>query len=155
MSIHYSPARDAFLDARLHTDLPADAIPVSAQDHTALLQARTAGLTITVQAGRPVAVQPTVPIDRRRAQRLASVKLEAARRILATASLVQQANDNAAIAMAALAGGGSDAVADAIDRRLRIDAIRTASNVLEATIATLSARRLDALDVTADHHWPA
>lgn len=163
MSIHYSPARDAFLDARLHTDLPADAIAISAEDHAALLQARTAGMTITVKRGRPVAVQPTVTIEQRRAIAVQGAKVEAARRILATASLIQQANDSAAIAMAALASSASaggdpaaNAIANAaIDRRHRIDAIRAASNALEATIATLSARGLDALDITADHHWPA
>lgn len=163
MSIHYSPASDTFFDASLHTALPADAVEVSADDHATLLQARTAGMTITMKRGRPVAVQPIVTVEQRRAIAVQAVKAEAGRRIIGTASLIQQANDNAAIAMAALAssaGVDSDPAANvvanaAIDRRQRIDAIRAASNQIEATIATLSARSLAALDVTADHHWPA
>lgn len=163
MSIHYSPARDTFFDASLHPDLPADAVKVSADDHATLLQARTAGMTITIKRGRPVAVQPIVPVEQRRAVAVQGVKAEAGRRILATASLIQQANDNAAIAMAALASSAgvdgdpaANAIANAaIDRRQRIDAIRAASNQIEAAIATMSVRSLAALDVTADHHWPA
>ena len=81
------------------------------------------------------------------------MKREGRRRILAFASLEQQSNDNAALALAALqaaVGGISVEFEPALARRKAIDAIRTASDTIESDLATLSVEELAAFRA-ADH----
>jgi len=88
-------------------------------------------------------------------------KSEARRRILAIASLERQANDNAAMALASAVlriGAKHDVLDDivtaAINRRERIDAIRAASNAIEAVIARMPAANLKAFDASTHPLWP-
>jgi hypothetical protein len=151
MSIHFAPATASFHDARLGP-LPDGAVAIDAATHARLLAARTAGATITAGAdGRPVAVKPAAPsLDDRRARAVALVKAEAATRILAIAPLWRQLNDARDLAFSA----GATRVA--IEARFAaIDAVRAASDALEARIATMSVRSLGQLDIAAPSHWPA
>jgi len=83
------------------------------------------------------------------------VKSEARRRILAIASLERQANDNAAIALTGSAWAQSPEATAARDRRTRIDAIRAASNAIEAVIARMPAANLKAFDASTHPLWPS
>lgn len=156
--IHFSPSAANGMGAFIHAGiaaLPTDALPVTALKHRQLLEKQAAGYRIRPGTdGRPVAIAPAKPsLDQLRARAIAAVKAEAGARILAIASLERQANDNAAIAIAALAGAGD--VSAELERRRRIDAIRAASNTIEATIARMPASNLANFDASADRLWPA
>ncbi|HEV7287721.1 hypothetical protein [Sphingomonas sp.] len=150
----FSPSTGGFYDPAINRDIPADAVRISRERHGELIAARAAGKIIAPdRAGRPVAREPRIGIDQLRTRAVASVKGEARRRILAVASLEQQANDNATIAIEAFAGVGAD-MEGALDRRARIDAIRTASNAIEAQIARMPAANLTAFDPSLHPLWP-
>lgn len=166
MAIFYSASasggRGGFYDSAIHGDaMPVDAVHVTARRHRELIEAQAAGRTIGGDAkGKPM-IRPArkLPLDELRARAVARVKGEARRRILAIASLERQTNDNAILAIAALdAGGGIPMSADTIDarhRRLRIDAVRAASNAVEATIARMPTANLTSFDAAADRLWPS
>lgn len=162
MSLFYSASRAGFFDDRIHLDLPSDAQPITTKQHADLLAAQSAGSRIEPdENGRPIARKTIIEIDTRRALAIGEVKFEARRRILALATLEQQTNDNAVIAQAALGSTGIDvkvdpaALAKALARRAAIDAIRSASDPLEAEISTMNTRTLSAFDVTTNANWPA
>lgn len=152
--IFWSAATGGFYDPEIHgAALPSDAVPISRARHAELLAARAQGDRIVAgRAGRPEVRKPRVPLEQLRRRAIAAVKAEARRRILAIASLERQANDNSAIAMAALSGDHSMAT-EALLRRGQIDFIRSASNRLEAVIATMPAANLPSFDAGADRHW--
>ncbi|MGF7149432.1 hypothetical protein FHS96_003083 [Sphingomonas zeicaulis] len=160
MTIRFSPSTGLFYDAALHppASLPGDAVTVSARRHAQLLELQAGGRTIAAaRDGRPYAIAPRAPtLEERRTAASRAIATEASKRILAVASLERQSNDNALMAVTVLTGGDSDAVdvQEALVRRLQIDAIRAASNRLEAAIAVMSARQISALEIAADHHWP-
>lgn len=149
--IRYSATTGGFYHAAIHGDaLPTDAVMISEARHRELLDAQAAGRRIIAGArGRPELATERAPTKAQLLTRAtAAIKAEARRRILAIASLERQANDNAAIA---LHSAEFDA---ACTRRAAIDAIRAASNALEARIASWSAASLTAFDAGADTHWP-
>jgi hypothetical protein len=151
MSIHFAPATASFHDARLGP-LPDGAVAIDAATHARLLAARTAGATIATGAdGLPVAIKPAAPsLDDRRARASALVKAEATARILAVAPLWRQLNDWRDMALA------TGAALTAIEARFAaIDAVRAASDALEARIAVAGPRALAKLDIAAPSHWPA
>lgn len=154
MSIHFAPATASFHDARLGP-LPDGAVAIDAATHARLLAARTAGATIAAGAdGLPVAIKPAAPsLDDRRARAVALVKAEAAVRILAIAPLWRQLNDWRDLGF--LAVSAVTARTPIETRFAAIDAVRAASDALEARIATMSVRSLAQLDIAAPSHWPA
>lgn len=159
MSLHYSAARNSFFDSAIHRELPADAVPISRTRHRELMEGQAEGKCIVADGkGRPrLSARPAPPLEKLREAAIFSARAEARRRILAVASLEQQSNDNAAIALMALqlvAGAATIDAFDAIGRRERIDAIRASSNLLEAAIAEMPAKPLATLDVSAVEHWP-
>lgn len=155
MTLHYSKSVDGFFDTAIHRTLPADAVEISRDEHAALLDAQANGKRIVADRnGRPVAQAPAQPpIAERRAEAVAAIKREARRRILAIASLERQANDAAAIALSTYSAYEHPDVGDAVGRRLQIDAIRIASDALEAKVAALNAGALATLSITDDAHW--
>ena len=161
MSLFYSAAEGGFFDTAIHGFMvPADALPITAEEHRDLLAAQAEGKIIAANDnGRPQAVPRQAPdLAARRDARIATARAEARRRILGIATLERQANDNADIALQALqlaqAGHTTIDTVPAIERRTRIDQVRAASNHLEAAIAGMSASALAQLDTAAPSHWP-
>lgn len=152
--IYWSPSSGGFYHADVHTRMPDDVVEITAERHRELLVANAAGHAIVDLHGLP-AVAPPKRIDiadlRRRA--VAAVKVEASRRIRAVASLELQSNDNAALALAAIAGAMSDVATAALDRRERIDALRARSNLLEREVMALKGHALATFDPSLDSHW--
>ncbi len=149
--IRYSATTGGFYHAAIHGDaLPADAVVISEARHRELLDAQAAGRRIVAGAkGRPELATERAPTKAQLLERAtAAIKAEARRRILAIAGLERQANDNAAIAL------HSTEFDAACTRRAAIDAVRAASNALEARIASWSAASLTAFDAGAEAHWP-
>ena len=150
--IFYSAARSGFFHQDLHAELPADAVRVSPARHSALLAAQARGRRIVAgDDGRPVLAPVVVErLDVLRARKVAAVKREARRRILAIASMERQVND-----LALMITDPASADADlARDRRRRIDTIRSASDAYEAAIGALTRDELVALDPSTDEYWP-
>ena len=151
MAEFYSPSRGGFFDDKINRTIPDDCVPLKPGQRQALHAALATGKVIRVTANRAVqAVAPTPPaVDDRRAQLHTAVKREASRRILAITPMWQQLNDLRVIAT----GVGLDRSA-AVARCDAIDAVRTASNVLDEVIEAMGAGALARLDVTAPIHWP-
>ena len=159
MSLYFSASAAGFFDDRLHPSQPVDAVAISEQRHAELLAAQAEGRRICADAqGRPVARDPAKPpLEERRARKRAAVKQEAARRIIAAAPAWRQSNDALALGQAALefavAGVTTIDTAPALARRAAIEAVRAASDRLEAAVATMRAGALDAFDPKLDTHW--
>jgi len=142
MAIHFSAARNGFFDDAIHKALPADAVAITAARHRELLAAQEQGAAIEPRDGRPAINRPVATVAAHRAALIRRVKREAARRIETAAPIWRQLNDQRAPSPA------GDA------RFAAIDAIRAASDAIEAQIATLGADALAALDVAAHPLWP-
>lgn len=150
----FSPSSGGFYDPAINRDIPADAVRISRERHGELIAARAEGkIIVPDRRGRPMIREPRIGADQLRTRAIASVKAEARRRILAVASLERQANDAADIAIEAFAGAGTD-LEGALDRRYRIDAIRAASNAIEAQIERMPAANLTAFDPFTHSLWP-
>lgn len=147
--LFYSAARNAFLDPRLHPDLPEDAVPITAGDHARLLAAQGEGKIIRPgDDGQPTARRPSRSGEALRARLIVATRREAARRIEAVAPLWRQLNDWRELPSA------QGAQRAAIEQRAAaIDALRAASNRLEQRLAGMTARQLAKADIAADHHW--
>ena len=65
MGMFYSPQRRGFYCEQVHgTAIPADAVPVSAEDYAALLAGQAQGRIITPDAqGRPMLTDPVPPTE--------------------------------------------------------------------------------------------
>lgn len=156
----YSPSQGGFYRRDIHgSAVPPDAVEISADRHRDLLAAQAEGAAIKPNMdGSPEAVWPDpIGFEERLARSIEAVKAEAHRRITAIAPLWRQSNDNALIAAAAIELNAGATVRDfvpALERRAQIDAIRTASDVLEAAIGAMGEAEIAALDVTAAEHWP-
>lgn len=145
MGIYYSASAPGFFDSAIHSTLPDDAIEISPARHRVLLAAQGDGATIEPNdAGKPVIRRVTVTVADMRTALVRRVKREAARRIDIIAPLWRQLND--------LRGGGDRAAAAA--RAAAIDAVRTASDAIEADIADASSAALAAMDVASHPLWP-
>ena len=150
----FSPSTGGFYDPAIHRTRPADAVRITKARHAELIAARSVGKSIAADAkGRPVIKSVRLSLDQLRDRAVTAIKAEARRRILAVASLERQANDNAEIAIEAFAGAATD-LAGALDRRARINAIRTASNAIEAIVARMPASNLAAFDPSSHSLWP-
>lgn len=159
----YSPSSGGFFDPAVHREIPGDAVRISKARHAELVAARSAGKTIAPdRAGRPIVKTVRPSLDQLRAAAVVAVKAEARRRILAVASIERQANDNAALAEWAILASAPSAERakfaaayfDASARRGRINAIREASNTIEAQIARMPAANLTAFDPSSHSNWP-
>jgi len=150
MSIFYSASVGGFLDSDIHSTLPGDAVPITAQDHAALLAGQREGKVIQADGrGYPVARTPKVPADTLRAHLVDLVKREAAHRIELIAPVWRQLNDARDLPQS------TGAAREAIEaRHAAIDAIRAASDLIEQQIASLGARALASFDPSTSDHWP-
>lgn len=148
MSVRWSPSTGHFYDSDIHGDaVPEDAVAVTSRQHAALVDGRLHGRVIALnERGKPRLVdapRSAVTLD----EAIVAIKREARRRILAIASLEKQSNDNAAMALGV--------APEARDRRRQIDAIRAASNAIEATITASPAATLSTFNVGDAALWPA
>ncbi len=154
--IRYSPSTGGFYRTDIHSEaMPDDVVSVGVMRHAELLAAQGSRRIIAGPDGKP-ALKPVHKVRRADvlARMIAAVKREAARRILAIASLERQANDNAALALAALDGNASAAAEAACARRASIDAVRAASNAIETAIGGWSLAALTSFEPAADARWP-
>jgi hypothetical protein len=143
MALFYSASTNGFFDDQLHAALPDDAVEISAARHRVLLAAQANGSAICAgDDSKPRIRRPVVTVADRRAALIRRVKREAARRIDAVSPIWRQLNDQRA---------PSDASAA---RFTAIDAVRAASNAIEAEIADLAADALAAFDIAAHSLWP-
>lgn len=150
MALYYSAGAHGFFDDRIHADLPADAQPVTAARHRELMLAQAAGAAIEAgDNGKPRLRRPSASIPARRAALIRQVKREASRRITAIAPIWQQLNDmRAASTYPPLIGTPASARFDAID------AVRTASDAIEAQISAADDAALAAIDIANHPAWP-
>lgn len=143
MAIYYSAATPGFFDDSIHADLPADVVKITPTRHRELLEAQGEGAAIIADdKGKPRIDRPTVTIAARRAALVRAVKRQAARRIEAVSPLWRQLNDQRAPSQEG-------------DRRFAaIDAIRAASDAIEADIAAAAGDALATIDPAAHPLWP-
>lgn len=145
MTIFFSPSTGGFYDDDVHAGrFPDDANAISPELYHELMAGNANGRAIVVVGGM-AELAPAVPwsIAIGRSLAIKAVKDEARRRILAIASLAQQSNDNAALAVAGLAGALSEQAAAALERRQRIDAVRDIAKRVEGRVEWMSAAELD------------
>jgi DNA repair photolyase len=143
MALYYSAARHAFLDDAIHTTLPEDAVPVARARHRALMEAQATGAAIVAgEDGAPRIDRPRATRSIQRAAAIRQVKREAARRIEAIAPIWRQLNDARVPSEAGAA------------RFAAINAVRVASDAIEAEIATMTLAALKALDIASHRAWP-
>ena len=141
MTLRFSPSTRGFYDVAIHGDtIPADAVEISDDLHRELLEAQAKGHAIDVDArGQPVIAPVERPPTRARLERL--IKREAQRRIEIVAPLWRQLND--------LRSGAPDAAR----RFAEIDAIRHASERVEAELTATGDADLASFDVTGSPYW--
>lgn len=140
MALFYSATR-GFLDDQLHADLPADARPITPARHRELLDAQATGASIVAAGnGRPQVRRAS--LDDRRAAAVRGVRKQAACRITAIAPIWRQLNDQRDPSTAGQA------------RFVAIDAIRAASDQIEALIVAADADALEAIDIANHPLWP-
>lgn len=142
MTIKFSASAVGFFDTKLHREIPEDAVNVSAQRHAALLEGQADGHTIIADTrGRPQLrkIEGASLANVRRA-RIVAIKREAERRINQRMPIWRQIN----------------ALRDNTDPGFHvIDAIRQASNLIEAQLATIQTLAdLAAFPVTTHPLWP-
>lgn len=151
----FSPSTGGFYDPAIHCDLPDDAIRITRRHYVELVEGRATGQEIVQDRSGKLGLRlPKQGLAELRDLATRIVKSEARRRILAIASLERQANDAAALAMATWSDPSPEARA-ALDRRKAIDAIRAASNAIEAVIARMPAANLKAFDASTHPLWPS
>lgn len=137
MPIFYSAQTGGF--HRPGPSLPADAVEISEAAHARLLAGQASGRAIRPGKGGKPVLADRVPL---RAELAAAVRREAARRIAAIAPVWQQLNDLRAPSPASAA------------RFAAIDAVRTASNLIEQDLSETDTPGLRGFPV-ADHPlWP-
>lgn len=143
MALFYSASVNGFFADDVHDTLPVDAIRITPARHRALLAGQAAGSTIGPgEAGHPVLTRPaSLTLVERRARAVLQVKREAARRIDTVAPIWRQIND-----MREPSRAGEARVA-------AITAIRNASSIREAEIATAAAARLSDIDIAGHPAW--
>lgn len=140
----YSRSTNGFYLPGLSTNVPDDAVEITAERHRQLMEAQADGRRILADArGRPIADRRTRPAaGQLRARLRTAIQREASRRIRAVSPEWRQMNDlrepSAAGAM----------------RFARIDAIRAASNAIEELAAGVPAGDLAAFPVATHPLWP-
>ena len=157
MSIYYSPSAHAFYDDAIHAadTIPGDAQRITRARHRDLLAAQSDGAAIVADAnGRPKINRAPVTIATRCAALIRRVKREAARRIEAASPIWRQMNDLRWLMLTATNTPTDDERGQALARFETIDAIRAASDSIEAEITAATAAQLDALDIATHPAWP-
>lgn len=142
MAIKYSPGTGGFYDTDLNKNIPPDAVEIGEARRAEMLAAQAAGARIVPhpETGQPVA--ETESADALRARTLRSIKREAERRILSVSPLWRQINDQRD------PGEGTEA------RFAAIDAIRAASDAIEALLAETADADLPVFPVVNSPLWP-
>ncbi|WP_288804059.1 hypothetical protein [uncultured Novosphingobium sp.] len=145
MTLCYAPSTGGFYDTDLHDSVPDDALEVTNELRAQLMDAQAAGAQIALSAetGLPEALSPLDDVENRRAALVRRTKAEAERRILAISPVWRQANDLRA------------PCPDAEARFTAIDAVRAASNAIEAELAAAEPDALAAWPVADNPLWPA
>ncbi len=121
----YSATTGGFYDTAIHSEIPADAVEITDEQHAALLDGQSIGKRIVADAdGRPVLSDPPpTPFSDIKATVLAQVR--AAREVVL--------NRLAGIGFAAQADGDSGTVAKVLAARTSLLNITTAPDVVAAT----------------------
>lgn len=152
----WSPSTGHFYHVGVHGDaVPGDAIAITDRRHRELLEGQGQGRKIRAsKSGKPeLTPAPRATRELLLERAIADIKIEARRRILAVANLERQSNDNTLFALRATDLSDTELGA-ALQRRTRINALRAASNLAEATIADWASAALTAFDATAATWWP-
>lgn len=150
----YSPSTRGFYREDIHRkSMPVDAIKITNKQHRELMLAQQQGHHLEATPTGPVVRYARAEKDDALAAATKRVKAEARRRILRIATLEQQSNDSAALALAALGWGDSTVPASARERRHKIDAVRDASNRIEDALAGYTVSELTAFNA-ATAAWP-
>jgi hypothetical protein len=122
---------------------PKGAVAISARRHAQLVEALSQGQTVTAGAdGKPRTAARRVEPGAQRAQLVAAIKREAARRIDQVAPIWRQVND------------ARSPTAEGARRFAQIDAIRDASDAIESLLDYAAARDLGAFPVSDNPAWP-
>lgn len=123
---------------------PDDAVEITAARHAELLDAQADGRAIDADArGRPVLVRRQRPAaEELRARLRAAIKRDAARRIDQIAPIWRQLND------------ARTPSAEGERRFAQVDAIRDASDAIEALLADVADRDLGAFPISDNPAWP-
>lgn len=122
---------------------PEGAVAISGRRHAQLVEALADGQTVTAGAdGKPRVAARRVDAGAQRAQLVAAIKREAARRIDQVAPIWRQLNDARAPSP------------EGARRFAQVDAIRAASNAIEALLADVADRDLGAFPVSENPAWP-
>jgi hypothetical protein len=142
MTIKYSASARGFFDSRMHRCIPQDAVAVSPARHAALLAGQAQGCEIVPDMrGRPQlrSIRPS-DLESARAACVQAIKREASRRINDRFPLWRQIN----------------ALRDASDPGFHdIDAIRSASNIIEEEVMTIpTVEQLAIFPVESNPIWP-
>lgn len=139
----YSPGTKGFYDRDIHGDaVPSDAVEITDERHAELMQGQAEGLLIGSDAdGAPILQQR--PADELRAGLILAIKAQAGFRIEAISPLWRQMNDQR---LPTTAGA---------ERFAAIDAIRAASDQIEAALAETSDADLSGFPVAGHPLWPA
>ena len=137
--------RPAFFDKYLHgAAIPAGAVKITRKRHAQLIDAQAQGKAIIVGAkGKPELVDSAPSASDRRAQLRAAIKREAARRIDRVSPIWRQLNDTRQPSAAGAA------------RFAQIDAIRAASERVEADLAATPDDRLAQFALAESDQWDA
>jgi hypothetical protein len=155
---YWSPSHGFQTRATHGAGIPPEAVRIKPSRHRDLVAAQAAGAEIYAgKGGRPYIRRPRENLEHRRAFVRQCVKREARRRILAIAPEWRQANDNAALAMAALQLSATMTTgvdtSGPISRRAAIDALRAVSDQVEQRLEAMNGAELEAFDPSADLHW--
>lgn len=138
--IYYSAERRGFIPQDA-TELPGDAVPVKRSRYNKLLADQEAGAEILPNAnGAPVAKHP--PTAERRALLGRQINREARRRITEISPVWKQINDTRSPTPAGA------------ERFARIDAVRSASELIKAQVASAATAALDNIDIPTSPLWP-
>lgn len=146
MGLRYSPSTGGFYDPTVHQEIPNDSVSVSRSRHAELMDAQANGRSIvpSLETGGPtIGRSPGSKANERRADLIAAIRREAARRIDLVSPQWRQLND---LRRSSPAGEA---------RFARIDEIRVASNRIEGSIGDLADDEIMSFSVRDHPSWPA
>ena len=122
---------------------PKDAVQISSRRHAQLVAALAQGDAVTLgRNGKPTIIARRPDVAAQRAQLVAAIKREAARRVDQVSPIWRQIND------------ARSPSAEGARRFAQIDAIRDASDAIEALLAEVAARALGSFPVSDNPAWP-
>jgi len=155
MKRYYSPSTRGFYLEEVHvpSQIPADAVPVTEAQRQKLIAGQAEGGEIEPEpeTGKPRLVRAKID---QRAELLRAVKREAARRIEATSPPWRQLNDLRLLATPAHTSEQAKDHSAASSRFAAIDAVRAASDAIEAEVTLTPAGKLSRFAVREHPLWP-